>query len=184
MKNKKSQNIIYILAIFILLLAIFNTRLFQIKLKKEISTAEETEIIKMASKALENLDVPIGSLIIYSGAILGKGYNTVKSDTNIAGHAEINAINAAVKKIGLEQFNNLDREKLILVSTIEPCEMCKGAIVHYNIRHVYFMKDKSPFHWNKKQLQMLRYEWSKRRIDGEHLQDSLFKLHPEYPGKK
>ena len=178
------KSFVYLLAILLILIVVFNSRLFQIKSKQEISAAEETEIIKQASKALESLDVPVGSLIIYSGSILGKGYNTVKSDTNIAGHAEINAINDAVKKIGLTQFNNLDRDKLILVSTLEPCEMCKGAIVHYNIKHVYFMKDKSPFHWNKKQLKMLRYEWNKRRINGEHLQDSLLNLHPEYPGKK
>jgi len=184
LKNKRAPNIIYLLAIFFILIVIFNTRIFQLKSQKEITSGEETEIIKQASRALESLDEPVGSLLIYSGSILGKGYNTVKSDTNIAGHAGINAINAAVKKIGLTQFNNLDHDKLVLVSTFEPCEMCKGAIVHYNIKHVYFMKDKSPFHWNKTQLKMLRYEWNKRRIDGEELQDSLLKIHPEFPGKK
>ena len=184
MKNKRSPNFIYLLAVFLILLVIFNSRIFQIKSKKEISPLEETEIIQLASKALNSLDVPVGSIILYSGAIIGEGYNTVKSDTNIAGHAEINAINDAVKKIGLTQFNNLDRDQLILVTSFEPCEMCKGAIVHNNIKHVYFMKDKSPFHWNKNQLKMLRYEWNKRRIDGEQLQDSLFHLHPEYPGNK
>lgn len=151
---------------------------------KDISHIEEGEIISQASQALNSLDVPVGSLVIYSGSIIGEGYNTVKSDTNIAGHAEINAINDAVKKVGLAQFNELDRDKLILVSTLEPCEMCKGAIIHYNIKHIYFMKDKSPLHWNKKQLKSLRYEWYKRKIDGEQRQDSLFLLLPEYPGNK
>ena len=184
MKNKRTPKITQLLAIFIILIVLFNSRFFQIRGKKEVKRTEETELIDQASKALESMDVPVGSLILYSGSILGKGYNTVKKDTNIAGHAEINAINNAVGKIGLEQFNQLDRNKLILVSTFEPCEMCKGAIVHYNIEHVYFMKDKSPFHWNKKQLKLLRYEWNKRKIDGESLQDSLFNLHPEFPGKK
>lgn len=151
---------------------------------KKISSLHEIEIISQASEALESLDLPVGSLIIYSGSIIGEGYNTVYSDTNIAGHAEINAINDAVKKIGLTQFSELDRDKLIIVSTLEPCEMCKGAILHNNIKHVYFMKDKSPLHWNKNQLKSLRYQWYKRKIDGEHRQDSLFLLHPEYPGIK
>jgi len=151
---------------------------------KDISQLQENEIISQASKALNSLDVPVGSLVVYSGSIIGEGYNTVKSDTNIAGHAEINAINDAVQKIGLNQFNELDRNKLILISTLEPCEMCKGAIIHYNIKHVYFMKDKSPLHWNKKQLKSLRYEWYKRKIDGEQLQDSLFLLHRKDPGKR
>lgn len=184
MKSKLLSKIIFFLAILIILVVLFNTRLFQLLPSGRISQPEENEIIQLASEALEHLDVPVGSLLIYSGSIIGKGYNTVKSDTNVAGHAEINAINNAVKKIGLRQFNELDRDKLTLVTTLEPCEMCKGTILHYNIRHVYFMKDKSPLHWNKKQLKSLRYEWYKRKIDGEQKQDSLFHLHPEYPGNK
>ena len=184
MKKKRIRNIIFLLAILLILLVLFSNRIFQILPSKEINPSQETELIQQASKALENLDVPVGSMVIYSGTIIGKGYNTVKSDTNIAGHAEINAINDAVKKIGLTQFNKLDRKKLILVTTLEPCEMCKGAIIHYNIRNVYFMKDKSPLHWNKNQLKSLRYEWYKRKIDGEQKQDSLFHLHPDYPGNR
>lgn len=183
-EKKRSPNIIYLLAVFLILLILFNSRLFQVKAKKEISPAEETEIIQLASSALKSMDVPVGSLVLYRGSIIGRGFNTVKRDSNITGHAEINAINDAVKKIGLTEFNKLDRSKLILVSSFEPCEMCKGTIIHYNIDHVYFMKDKSPFHWNKKQLKFLRYEWNKRRIKGEQLQDSLFHLHPNYPGNK
>lgn len=184
MKNKLFRKIIFILAILLVLLVIFNNRIFQLLPSEEISHAEEIEIFQLASNALDHMDVPVGALLIYSEAVIGRGYNTVISDTNIAGHAKINAINDAVKKIGLSQFNELDRSKLVLVSTLEPCEMCKGAIIHYNIKHVYFMKDKSPLHWNKKQLKSLRYEWFKRKIDGEHIQDSLFYLHPEYPGNK
>ncbi|MCD4731546.1 MAG: nucleoside deaminase [Bacteroidales bacterium] len=184
MKNKSFLKILFLVAILFILLVLFNTRIFQILPSNKINSSEETEIIRVASKALEHMDVPVGSLIIYNGSIIGKGYNSVKSDTNIAGHAEINAINDVVKKIGLSRFDELDRDKLILVTTLEPCEMCKGAIIHYNIKHVYFMKDKSPLHWNKKQLKLLRYEWYKRKIDGEQKQDSLFLLHPEYRGNK
>ncbi len=184
LKNKLFRKIIFILAILLILLVVFNNRIFQILPSGEVTSSEEQKIIQLASKALEHMDVPVGSLLIYSDVIIGAGFNTIKSDTNIAGHAEINAINDAVKKIGLSQFNELDRSKLVLVSTLEPCEMCKGAIIHYNIKHVYFMKDKSPLHWNKKQLKALRYEWFKRKIDGEQIQDSLFHLHPEYPGNK
>ena len=152
--------------------------------KKEVKAGTEETIINQASKALKQLDVPVGSVLIYEDKIIGKGFNTVKSDTNLAGHAEINAINDALKKMGWKSFNELDRNELILVSSLEPCEMCKGAILHYNIRNVYFMKDKSPLHWNKKQLKSLRYEWYKRKIPGEERQDSLFNLHPEYPISK
>lgn len=184
LKSKLFRKIIFLLAILLILLFLFSTRIFQLLPSGKITKAEENEIFQLASKALENLDVPVGSLLIYGGSIIGEGFNTVKSDTNISGHAEINAMNDAVHKIGLTQFNKLDRDKLILVSTFEPCEMCRGAIIHYNILHVYFMKDKSPLHWNKNQLKSLRYEWYKRKINGEQKQDSLFYLHPEYPGNK
>ena len=182
MKNKIFHKVIFLIAILLILLVIFNNRIFQILPSEKINNSEESSILQQASKALEHMDVPVGSLILFNGSIIGQGYNTVKSKHNIAGHAAINAINDAVKKIGLPQFNELGRDKLILVTTLEPCEMCKGAIIHYNIRHVYFMKDKSPLHWNKKQLKSLRYEWNKRKIDGEQKQDSLFHLLPEYPG--
>lgn len=184
MKKGLFKKLVFIFLIVFFLIAIFQTRLFQLKPRASITELQDKEIIKLASKALKSKDVPVGSILIYNNAIIGAGFNTVRKDTNITGHAEINAINDAVKKVGLEKFKILDRDKLILVSTFEPCEMCKGAILHYEIRNVYFMKDKSPMHWNKNQLKFLRYEWNKRRIRGEQKQDSLFQLHPEYPKRK
>jgi tRNA(adenine34) deaminase len=182
LKNNHPSNFGFLFLI-LLILVLFNSQFFHLRSKKEITSKEEKEIIQQASQALKTLDVPVGSILLYNEEIIGEGHNTVKSDTNIAGHAEINAINDAVKKMGLQKFNKLDRDDLILVSSFEPCEMCRGAILHYNIRHVYFMKNKSAMDWNKKQLKQLRYEWHKRKIDGKHLQDSLFNLHPEYPGR-
>lgn len=184
MRKGRFKKLVFIFLIIFFIVVIFQTRFFQLKPKASITELQDKEVIELASKALTSKDVPVGSILIYNNAIIGKGYNTVTRDTNIAGHAEINAINDAVKKVGLEKFKILDRDKLILVSTFEPCEMCKGTILHYEIKKVYFMKDKSPLHWNKKQLKFLRYEWNKRKIKGEQKQDSLFQLHPEYPKRK
>jgi tRNA(adenine34) deaminase len=172
----------FLLAFF--LVAVLQTRFFQLKPKAEISPAQKKEVINLAAESLESLDVPVGALLLYENTIIGRGYNTVRLDSNVAGHAEINAINDAVKKIGLKAFANLDRDELILYSTFEPCEMCKGMILHYNIEKVRFMKDKSPMYWNKVQLKSLDYELHKRRVSGEKSQDSLFNLHPEFPGRK
>ena len=184
MKSKGLKKIVFIFLFVFFVIIVFQTRIFQLKPKANITKLQDKELIELASKALESKDVPVGAILLYSNSIIGSGYNTVRRDTNISGHAEINAINDAVKKIGMEQFKALDRDKLILVSTFEPCEMCKGAILHYDIRKTYFMKDKSPMHWNKKQLKFLRYEWYKQKIRGEQKQDSLFQLHPEYSGRK
>ncbi|MEZ5195391.1 MAG: nucleoside deaminase [Bacteroidales bacterium] len=172
----------FMLAFF--LVAVLQSRIFQLKPKAGINPEQKREVINLAARSLGSLDVPVGAIVTYEGSIIGRGYNTVQSDSNVAGHAEINAINNAVRKLGLRTFANLDRDKLILYSTFEPCEMCKGAILHYNIERVRFMKDKSPMYWNKVQLKSFDYELHKRRISGEKSQDSLFNLHPEFPGRK
>lgn len=170
--------------VVLFLLVFFSTRIFQLKPKVKIDPSQNKEIIHLAAKSLKSLDVPVGAILIYNDSILGRGYNTVQADLNVAGHAEINAINDAVNKIGFIAFDKLDRNKLILVSSFEPCEMCKGAILHYNIEKVFIMKDKSPMYWNKIQFKSLDYEIHKRRVAGEKSQDSLFNLHPEYPRRK
>jgi len=134
--------------------------------------------------ALKNGDVPVGAVLVYKDSIIGRGFNTVVDYNNLTGHAEINAINEAVVKMGMKVFNDLDRKYLELYTTYEPCEMCKGTIMHYNIKKVHFMKSKSLFHWWKKQLKSVFYEVRKQKAIGEEIQDSLFLLHPDYPGRK
>ena len=137
-------------------------------------------LVKEAAVALKSEDVPVGALLLYNDTILSTGYNTVLRDSNAGGHAEINAISNAVRQIGFSSFSKLDRKKLILVSTFEPCMMCRGAIIEYNIRHVYFLKGKGLFHWLKNDAKQLRYEWNTSQAEGKELQDSLFLLHPKY----
>lgn len=170
------------LLVFLLIL-VFQTKFHRISANGDISKHHQTELISLASKALQTGDVPVGAILIYKDEIIGRGYNTVFGYNNPAGHAEINAINEAIVKLGFPAFNELNRRHLKLYSTFEPCEMCKGTLLHYNINKVYFMKEKSLFHWWKKGLKSIRYEMNKEKIPGTELQDSLFMLHPDYPGK-
>jgi tRNA(Arg) A34 adenosine deaminase TadA len=123
-------------------------------------------------------------VVIYDDNIIGKGANTVFRDGNIAGHAEINALNDAIDALGMDTFLKLDRDRLSLISTYEPCEMCRGMFIHYRIFHVSFLKSKPWSRWIKNDRAALLYEWHKTKTGDGHLQDSLFLLHPEYPGKK
>lgn len=141
-------------------------------------------MLNNAATSLKTLDVPVGSVLIYNGYIIGEGFNTVLRDTNTGGHAEINALNNAIKKLGFTAFNKLNRDSLFLITTYEPCMMCRGAIIEYNIRHVLFLKDKGLLHWLKNDAKQFRYEWYKTQTVGEFSQDSLFMLHPRYPGRK
>ncbi len=89
------------------------------------------EALKQAKKALALGEVPIGCVIVYEGQIIGRGYNRRNTDKNTLAHAEITAINKASKKIGDWRL-----EGCTLYVTLEPCQMCAGAIVQARIPQV------------------------------------------------
>lgn len=89
------------------------------------------EALKQAKKALALGEVPIGCVIVYEGKIIGRGYNRRNTDKNTLAHAEITAINKASKKIGDWRL-----EGCTLYVTLEPCQMCAGAIVQARIPQV------------------------------------------------
>ena len=87
--------------------------------------------ITQAKKAMALGEVPIGCVIVYENKIIGRGYNRRNTDKNTLAHAEITAINKASKKIGDWRL-----EDCILYVTLEPCQMCSGAIVQARIPKV------------------------------------------------
>ena len=87
--------------------------------------------LKQAQKAYELGEVPIGCVIVHEGKIIGRGYNRRNTDKNTLAHAEITAINKASKKIGDWRL-----EDCVLYVTLEPCQMCSGAIVQARIPKV------------------------------------------------
>ncbi len=89
------------------------------------------QAIKQAQKALALGEVPIGCVIVYEDKIIARGYNRRNTDKNTLAHAEITAINKASKKIGDWRL-----EGCTLYVTLEPCQMCAGAIVQARIDEV------------------------------------------------
>ena len=89
------------------------------------------EAIRQARKAYTLGEVPIGCVIVHEGKIIGRGYNRRNTDKNTLAHAEITAINKASKKIGDWRL-----EECTLYVTLEPCQMCAGAIVQARIPQV------------------------------------------------
>lgn len=100
-----------------------------------IDAHEEFMLIALnAAKQAQSLnEVPVGAVVTKESKVIGIGYNTVIQDNSVAGHAEINAINSACKKI-----NNYRLVNCNLYVTLEPCHMCAKAIVDARIQNVYF----------------------------------------------
>lgn len=89
------------------------------------------EAVKQARKAYALGEVPIGCVIVRNGRIIGRGYNRRNTDKNTLAHAEITAIKKASKIIGDWRL-----EGCTLYVTLEPCQMCAGAIVQARIPRV------------------------------------------------
>ena len=89
------------------------------------------EAVKQAKKAYEINEVPIGCVIVYEDKIIGRGYNRRTTDKNPLAHAELIAIKKASKKMGDWRL-----EDCTLYVTLEPCQMCSGAIVQARIKRV------------------------------------------------
>ena len=76
-------------------------------------------------------DVPIGCVIVYEGKVIGRGYNRRNKDRSSLAHAEIMAIKKASKVL-----SDWRLEKCRMYVTLEPCQMCAGAIVQARIPEI------------------------------------------------
>lgn len=90
------------------------------------------EAMRQAKKAEDLNEVPIGCVIVYDGKIVGRGYNRRNVDKNTLSHAELNAIRKASKKLGDWRLDDCE-----MYITLEPCQMCAGAIVQSRIKKIY-----------------------------------------------
>jgi len=88
--------------------------------------------LREAKKAYALGEVPIGCVLVADGRIIARGYNRRKTDHNTLSHAELNAIRKASKKTGDWRL-----EQCTMYVTLEPCQMCAGAIVQARIPKVY-----------------------------------------------
>ncbi len=90
------------------------------------------EAIRQACKAAAIGEVPIGCVIVFEDKIIARGYNRRITDKNTLSHAELNAIRKASKKLGDWRLDDCE-----MYVTLEPCQMCAGAIVQARIKKVY-----------------------------------------------
>jgi tRNA(adenine34) deaminase len=91
------------------------------------------QAIKLAEAAALNGEVPIGAVIVLNGKQIATGQNRMEELCNATAHAEILAINEAG-----ERLKNWRLDGAILYATLEPCQMCLGAIKNSRISRVVF----------------------------------------------
>lgn len=84
-----------------------------------------------ANKASDIMEVPIGAVIVYEDQVIGLGYNRRNTDKSTFAHAELIAMDQAMKFIGDWRL-----EETTMYVTLEPCPMCAGAIVQARIPKV------------------------------------------------
>src|SRR3954470_23053947 len=91
------------------------------------------EALRLARKAFEKEEVPVGAIVVRNGRIIARAFNQVEMLKDATAHAEMLAITQAEAAVGDWRLNECD-----LYVTKEPCPMCAGAIVHVRIRRVIF----------------------------------------------
>jgi len=89
--------------------------------------------LELARRAAEEGEVPIGALVVLNGEVIGEGWNRPIAAADPTAHAEIQAMRAAAKKLGNYRLTGAE-----VYVTLEPCDMCVGAMVHARIARAVF----------------------------------------------
>jgi len=89
--------------------------------------------LELAHTAERDGEVPVGAVIVLDGVVVGEGWNQPIGAHDPTAHAEIVAIRAAAR-----QLRNYRLTGTTLYVTIEPCQMCVGAMVHARVSRVVF----------------------------------------------
>ena len=103
----------------------------QRELQKKMDVKYMKEAIRQARKAYALREVPIGCVIVYEDKIIGRGYNRRTIDKNTLAHAELQAIRKASRRM-----DDWRLEECTMYVTLEPCQMCSGAIVQSRMKRV------------------------------------------------
>ena len=99
--------------------------------QKKLDEKYMREALRQARKAYKLDETPIGCVIVHDGQIIGRGYNRRNTDKSPLAHAEISAIKKASRKLGDWRL-----EECTLYVTLEPCQMCAGAIIQSRVTRV------------------------------------------------
>ena len=89
--------------------------------------------LELAEEARQKSEVPVGAVVVLDGAVIGRGFNQPIGANDPTAHAEIVALRDAARRIG-----NYRLPGTTLYVTIEPCQMCVGAMIHARVARVVY----------------------------------------------
>jgi len=133
-----------------------------IKLQKEVDKDILNRIMYLAKKAKEENEVPIGCVIVKDKKIVGEGYNRTEKLNKVLAHAEILAIEEANKALNTWRLEGCD-----LYTTLEPCDMCWGAIRIARIENVFYLTNSE---------KNITFKTTKQQIANKALEKANIKL--------
>ncbi len=100
-------------------------------------TAYMNRALELAKRAQAEGEVPIGAVVVLEGKVIGEGWNRPIAASDPTAHAEVQALRAASRTLKNYRLTGAE-----LYVTLEPCDMCVGAMFHARIaRVVYGAKD-------------------------------------------
>ena len=88
---------------------------------------------KEAKKAEFENEVPVGAVVVYQNKVIARAYNKREQMQSFHAHAEFLAMMKAAKKIGSWRLEDCD-----VYVTMEPCQMCAGAMIQSRIKNLYY----------------------------------------------
>jgi tRNA(adenine34) deaminase len=91
------------------------------------------EALRLAAIARARGEVPVGAVVVRDGVVIGEGFNQAIGTSDPTAHAEIVALREAGRRT-----NNYRLTGASLYVTIEPCQMCVGAMVHARIARLVY----------------------------------------------
>jgi tRNA(adenine34) deaminase len=118
------------------------------------------EALRLAQRALEAGEVPIGAVVVRNGEIVGRGWNRNISDSDPSAHAEIVALREAGATLGNHRLEDCE-----VFATIEPCAMCAGAITHARVRRLIYGADDAKAGAVRSVLQVLNHPQLNHRME-------------------
>lgn len=130
--------------------------------------------IRMAEKAMDLNEVPIGAVVVIEDQIIGKGYNQTETLNDPTAHAEMIAITAACNFLASKNLEGCE-----LYVTVEPCLMCFGALQHSRIKklHIALREPKTGFSnfVNSQLLKHYEIGWGIYKEESKSLMQTFFK---------